>query len=114
MSDLSEPPPESPFSRIPSRREKLFTLATFIFLFGLCLSVPIFFGINLKNFQDWLALYGIVFFGVMTRHSWQSVNKKWSIQEDNDASRAPLSKLQSKWTILFLVGLWLLARYALP
>ena len=81
---------------------------------GLCASLPLFVEISFKDFHTWLALYGVIFFGLMSFHSWKSICNKWSIQEDNEASRGPLAVFQSVWTMLAIAGLWLLARYVLP
>ena len=106
--------PNSPFARIPSRREKTGTLVTFIFLTGLCASLPMFDDVSLKEFHTWLALYGLIFFGLMSVHSWKSIRNNWSIQEDNAASSGALKFFQSNWTMLVVAVLWLLARYLLP
>lgn len=112
---MSEPPdPSSPFARIESRREKTATLVAFVFMTGLCASLPLFMDVSLKDFHTWLALYGVIFFGSMSIHSWKSIRNNWSIQEDNQASRGPLAIFQSIWAMLALAALWLLARYVLP
>ncbi len=110
----ASPDPESPFARVESRREKTVTLAAFVFMTGLCASLPLFADVNLKDFDTWLAIYGVIFFGSMSVHSWRSIRRNWSIHESNDASRGPLAIFQSIWTMLALAALWLLARYTLP
>lgn len=112
---MSSPPdPSSPFARIPSRREKSVTLIAFVFMTGLCASLPLFVEVSLKDFHTWLALYGVIFFGLMSVHSWKSIRKNWSIYEDNQASSRPLAFFQSAWAMLALAVLWLLSRYLLP
>ena len=106
--------PSSPFARVPSLREKLVTLVSFVFMTSLSASLPLFVEISFKELHSWLALYGVTFFGLMSLHSWKSIRNKWSIQEDNDASGGLLAVLQSIWTLFAIAGLWLLARYVLP
>jgi hypothetical protein len=108
------PDPESPFARVQSRREKTVTLVAFAFMTGLCASLPLFVEASIKDFHTWLALYGVLFFGSMSVHSWKSIRENWSIHEDNRASSGPLALFQSVWTMVALVALWLLARYFLP
>ena len=106
--------PESPFTRVESRREKTLTLVAFVFMTGLCASLPLFAEVSLKDLHTWLAVYGVIFFGSMSVHSWRSIRRGWSIRESNDASRGPLAVFQSIWTMLALAALWLLARHILP
>ena len=108
------PDPGSPFARVPSRREKTVTLVAFAFMTGLCASLPLFMEVSIKDFHTWLALYGVLFFGSMSVHSWKSIRNNWSVHEDNQASRGPLAIFQSVWTMLVLVTLWLLARNFWP
>ena len=108
------PDPESPFARVQSRREKTVTLVAFVFMTGLCASLPLFVEVGIKDFHTWLALYEVLFFGSMSVHSWKSIRENWSIHEDNQVSRGPLALFQSVWTMVALVALWLLARYLLP
>ena len=110
----SPPDPNSPFLRVESRREKTVTLVALVFMTLLCASLPLFIEVSLKDFHTWLALYGVIFFGSMSVHSWKSIRNNWSIHEDNQASRGPLAIFQSVWVKLALAVLWLLARYILP
>lgn len=42
------------------------TLVAFVFMTGLCASLPLFMDVSLKDFHTWLALYGVIFFGSMS------------------------------------------------
>lgn len=109
----SSPDPHAPFARVESRREKAVALGAYLFLLTFCASMTLFVELSLKEFHTWLILYGIVFFGTMSFHSWKSIRSNWSVHEDNIASSRPLAILQSIWTLLAVCLVWLSFRFFL-
>ena len=67
------------------------TLVAFVFMTGLCASLPLFMDVSLKDFHTWLALYGVIFFGSMSIHSWKSIRNNWSIQEEGTSNNPRFS-----------------------